>query len=60
MSVDPDTRARSRPAWPWPALLWLPPLAAVLGGLLTVYLAVRHADVVLPHDPDRPPAAVGR
>lgn len=37
--IEPN-RTRS---W-WPLLIALPPLAAVLGGIATIYLATRHPD----------------
>ena len=43
-----DTRPWYQQLWPW--LLMLPPAAAVIGGALTLYLAVSRPDVLVRQD----------
>jgi uncharacterized protein len=45
---SPDARPWYRQLWPW--LLILPPAAAVIGGALTLYLAVSRPDVLVRQD----------
>jgi hypothetical protein len=44
----PNARPWYRQLWPW--LLILPPAAAVIGGALTLYLAVTRPDVLVSQD----------
>jgi hypothetical protein len=44
----PDARPWYRQLWPW--LLIVPPAAAVVGGALTLYLAVSRPDVLVRQD----------
>jgi len=44
----PDARPWYRQLWPW--LLIVPPAAAVIGGALTLYLAVSRPDVLVRQD----------
>lgn len=44
--MQTQTQSPSRRCW-WPLLIALPPLAAVLGGVATLYFAFRHPDRVL-------------
>jgi hypothetical protein len=47
MSTSPD-RPWYRQYWPW--LLMIPPAGAVIGGLLTLYLAVTRPDALVRKD----------
>lgn len=47
MNATPE-RPWYRQVWPW--LLMLPPAAAVIGGCLTLYLAVSRPDVLVRRD----------
>jgi hypothetical protein len=47
MSATP-ARPWYRHLWPW--LLMIPPAVAVIGGLLTAYLAVSHPDRLISQD----------
>ncbi len=38
---------KSRRSW-WPLLVVLPPIAAVLGSMVTMYVSSRHPDQVIP------------
>jgi hypothetical protein len=42
---NPDPRPWYRQLWPW--LLIIPPLGAVIGGFLTLYLAVTRPDTLV-------------
>jgi hypothetical protein len=42
------TRPWYRQAWPW--LLMIPPAGAVIGGMITLYLAVTRPDVLVRKD----------
>jgi hypothetical protein len=44
----PEVRPWYRHAWPW--LLMIPPAAAVIGGSLTLYLAVTRPDTLVRRD----------
>lgn len=45
---DHDSRPWYRQLWPW--LLMLPPAAAVIGGGITLYLAITRPDVLIRKD----------
>ena len=45
---DRDSRPWYRQLWPW--LLMLPPAAAVIGGGITLYLAITRPDVLIRKD----------
>jgi hypothetical protein len=45
---DRDARPWYRQLWPW--LLMLPPAAAVIGGGITLYLAISRPDVLIRKD----------
>jgi uncharacterized protein len=47
MSALPD-RPWYKQLWPW--LLMIPPVGAVIGGMLTVYLAVTRPDMLISKD----------
>ena len=47
--MDTDTRRPwYRQAWPW--LLIIPPAGAVIGGAITLYLAISHPDTLVRAD----------
>jgi hypothetical protein len=45
---DPNARPWYRHVWPW--LLMVPPAAAVIGGSVTLYLAVTRPDTLIRKD----------
>jgi hypothetical protein len=45
---EPATKAWYRHVWPW--LLIIPPAAAVIGGSITLYLAVSRPDTLVRRD----------
>jgi hypothetical protein len=53
-SPAPVVRPWYRQLWPW--LLMLPPAAAVVGGFLTLYLALATPDPLVRRDCERPEA----
>jgi hypothetical protein len=47
MTTD-DTRPWFRQLWPW--LLIIPPAGAVIGGMITLYLAITRPDILVRKD----------